>query len=183
MHMVVGFILASLLKKKGAQSSKLPSIAGKFEVVHAIPGRIRYRVPLLEAGDASLWRQIEKELSRIEGIESVRGNPESGSLLVTYDNTQINDYLIHGIALKVLGLENELEQTPESALLKEFKLLGRAFNRQVYQSSAGLLDIKSSLMLTLITLAAYRIVVLRERSLPGGFNLLWWAYVIAKRSR
>jgi hypothetical protein len=183
MHMVIGFILASLLKKKGATSPGLPSIPGKFTVAHAMPGRIRFLVPLLETGDGSLWPRIENELSRIDGIRSARGNPLSGSLIVNYDETRIEDYLVHGIVLKLLGLENDLERVPDSALLKEFKLWGRALDRQAYQHSAGLLDVKSSLMLALVVLGLYRIVVLRDRSLPGGFNLLWWAYVISKSRR
>lgn len=180
MHMVIGFILASLLKKKGIKSNTLPSIFGKFEVAHAIPGRIRYFAPLLEDIDTSLPNRIENELSKIDGITSVRVNPMSGSLILTYDDAHIEDYVVHGIVLKLLGLEKELDYSPESTLFKDLKLFGRGLDHQIHKSSAGLLDFKTSLMMALVSIALYRIVIMRERSIPSGFNLLWWSYVVAK---
>ena len=50
MHMVIGFILASLLKKKKKTGQAMPVIPGKFEISHSMPGRIRFRVPSLESG-------------------------------------------------------------------------------------------------------------------------------------
>jgi copper chaperone CopZ len=178
--MIIGFVLASLLKKKGIKSNTLPSIFGKFDVVHAIPGRIRYLAPLLEDIDNSLLNRIEGELSKIDGIKSVHVNPISGSLILTYDDALIKDYVVHGIVLKLLGLEKELDYSPESTLLKELKLIGRGLDHQIHKSSAGLLDFKTSLMMVLVSIALYRIIILRERSIPSGFNLLWWSYVMAK---
>jgi copper chaperone CopZ len=136
MHMIIGFVLASLLKKKGIKSNTLPSIFGKFDVVHAIPGRIRYLAPLLEDIDNSLLNRIEGELSKIDGIKSVHVNPISGSLILTYDDALIKDYVVHGIVLKLLGLEKELDYSPESTLLKELKLIGRGLDHQIHKSSA-----------------------------------------------
>jgi hypothetical protein len=183
MHMVVGFVLATLLKGKKKPSNRLPSIAGKFEVAHVIPGRIRYRAPFLENSDATLLNRIDKTLTQVDGIRAVQGNPVSGSLVVSYDDTEITDVVVHGVALKVLGLEKEMEHTPQSTLLKELNLLGRALDQQIYQSSSGLLDLKSSFIMTLLSIAVYRIVFLRQRTLPSGFNLLWWAYVISRSGK
>lgn len=183
MHMVIGFVLASWLKKKGIKSNTLPSIFGKFEVVHAIPGRIRYFAPLLEDMDKSLPHRIENELSKIDGIKSVNVNPISGSLILTYDDALIKDHVVHGIVLKLLGLEKELDYSPESTLLKELKLFGRGLDHQIHKSSAGLLDFKTSLMMALVSIALYRIIILRERSIPSGLNLLWWSYVMAKSGK
>jgi hypothetical protein len=89
--MVIGFVLASLLKRKGIRTNTLPSIFGKFEVVHAIPGRIRYFAPLLEDIDKSLLNRIEGKLSEIDGINSVHVNPISGSIILKYDDANIKD--------------------------------------------------------------------------------------------
>ena len=183
MHMVIGFVLASLLKKKGKKFHTLPSIFGKFEVVHAIPGRIRYFAPMIEDRDTTLPNRIENELAKIDGVKSVHVNPISASLVLTYDNAIIKDFVAHGIVLKMLGLEKELDYSPESVLLKELKLFGRGLDHQIHKSSAGLLDFKTSLMMALISIALYRIIILRERSIPSGFNLLWWSYVMAKSGK
>lgn len=183
MHMVLGFILASLFKKRLGKSEALPSVIGKLEVAHAIPGRIRYNAPLLEDSSDSLRNRIETELTKIEGIDSAQVNPVSGSLILTYDDAQVKDFVAHGIALKLLGLEEELEHTPESVLLRELKFIGRAVDHQIYQSSAGLLDLRTALTMALASIALYRIVVLRDRTLPGGVNLLWWAYIMSKSGK
>jgi hypothetical protein len=91
--------------------------------------------------------------------------------------------VVHGIVLKLLGLERELDYSPESTLLKELKLIGRGLDHQIHKSSAGLLDFKTSLMMALVSIALYRIIILREHSIPSGFNLLWWSYVMAKSGK
>ena len=183
MHMVVGFLLASMLKRKGIKTSTLPSIVGKIEIAHAIPGRIRYSAPIIENSDRSVQLQIENKLKDIDGIDSVRVNPVSGSMILTYDNAIIKDYVAHSIVLKLLGLEKELDHPPQSTLLRELKLFSRGLDYQIHKSSAGLLDLKTSLTMALVSIALYRIIILQDRSIPSGINLLWWSYVMVKNGK
>jgi hypothetical protein len=179
--MVVGFILASLLRKKKRNPVILPSIKGKFSVEHDLPGRIRFGSPLLEDARTEVTQEICGEMNKIEGIRSVKINPHTGSLLVLYDEVRIQKFIVHSIAIKVLGLEEEFEKKPEGLLSNEVGLIGRALNQQIYQASAGILDLKSTLMVTFLTLAIYQIILRRDRALPGGFNLLWWFYILSQR--
>jgi len=60
-----------------------------YRIVHHVPGRIRIEVPSMRG---ICLRRLEG-LSAIplpSGIESVRPNPLTGSILIRYDPTQIN---------------------------------------------------------------------------------------------
>ncbi|MGD9331636.1 MAG: hypothetical protein PVJ53_10015 [Desulfobacterales bacterium] len=183
MHMVVGFILASLLRKKARIQTGLPSIRGKLEAAHALPGRLRFISPLLEGLQGKTLKKIGAEIKKIDGIERVDINGHTGSLLIVYDPPRVEPVIIHGIVIKVLGLEDDLEKSPDGLLTREIALIGRSLNQQIYQSSSGLMDLRSSLMISVLMLALYRIVIQGDRTLPGGINLLWWTYVMAKRGQ
>jgi len=183
MHMVVGFLLASLLRKKNRMRTGLPSIRGKLETVHALPGRLRFNSQLLIGLQGNTQKKISSEIKKIDGIERVDINSRSGSLLIVYDPPTIQPFVVHGIIVKVLGLESDLEKSSDGLITREIGFIGRALNQQIYQSSGGLMDLRSSLMLSIFMLALYRIVIQGDRSLPGGVNLLWWTYVMAKRGK
>ncbi len=183
MHMVVGFLLASLLRKRTGKPTGLPSIRGKLETVHALPGRLRFNSPLLEGIQHPVRQKISTEIKKIEGIHKVDINAHSGSLLITFDASHIAPTIVHGVVVRVLGLEQELEKSSEGLLTREIQIFGRALNQQIYQSSGGLMDLRASLMLSLMLLALYRIVIQGDRTLPGGINLLWWTYIMAKRGK
>jgi hypothetical protein len=177
--MVIGFILASLLKKKKAGQA-LPVIPGKFEISHSMPGRIRFRVPSLSTRTESQIQTVRRELPKINEIRSVEINSYSGSVLVQYEVDEIEPYIVCGLLIKILGLETELESRPESAIQRELRIIGKAVNHAVYNSTGGMLDLTSGFILFTIALGLYKILLQNDRSLPGGFNLLWWAYVMAK---
>jgi hypothetical protein len=180
MHMLVGFLLTRFLKHAHSKSGNLPHIRGKFEVIHTLPGRIRFRIPMLEGQDADVIDSVEKELKRLPEINSVDLNSISGSLVLDYHDEEISASIICGILLKLLGLEQDLNAQPQSLVQKELNLIGTSLNRQVYNSSAGIFDLTSALALSIFALGLYKIIVLRDRNTPSGFSLLWWAYVIFK---
>ena len=108
MHLVIGFLLASILRKKASLRSGMPSIIGKLETIHALPGRVRFNSPLLEDLQVKTKGMIDPAL--------FAGHP-------------------------------------------------------------------NTLMLSILALALYRILIQGDRTLPGGINLLWWTYVMARRGR
>jgi hypothetical protein len=181
MHMLVGLLLTRFLKHAHSKSGFLPHIRGKFEVIHTLPGRIRFRIPMLEGQDPEVIDSVEKELKRLPEINRVVLNPISGSLVLDYNDEEIKASIICGILLKLLGLEDDLDDQPQSLAQKELNLIGTSLNRQVYNSSAGIFDLTSALALTIFALGLYKIIVQRDRNTPSGFSLLWWAYVIFQR--
>ncbi len=178
MHMLVGFILTRLLKRAQNTNPILPHLRGKFEVLHSMPGRIRFLIPMLEAQDSKVIDAVKNELSELPEIKEVDINSVTGTLVLQYNAEEIDAAIVCGILLKLLGLEDVLDAQPQSLAQKELSLIGTSLNRQVYNSSAGVLDLTSSLAITLFLLGMYKIIIQKERTTPGGFSLLWWAYVI-----
>ena len=178
MHMLIGLLLTKLLKSAHETRGILPRIRGKFEVIHSMPGRIRFRIPMLEGQDNEVIESVKKELVRVPEISRADVNPVSGSLVLEYNAEKVNASIVCGILLKLLGLEDAMDAQPLSLARKELNLVGTSLNRQVYNSTAGVIDLTSALALTLFLLGLYKIILLQDRNTPGGFSLLWWAYII-----
>ena len=53
-------------------------------VVHALPGRVRLKIPGVK-DNPNLARQAQEKLVRVPGIQGVEANPATGSLLILYD--------------------------------------------------------------------------------------------------
>jgi len=158
----------------------MPVIPGQFEISHLMPGRIRFRVCSLEARTDSQIHAVENELPKIPEIQSVEINSYSGSILVRFDAGGIEPYIVCGLLIKALGLEGELESRPDSLVQKEINLIGNAIDQAVYNSTGGTLDLTSCIFLLMISLGLYKILIQKDHGLPGGINLLWWAYVMAR---
>lgn len=61
---------------------------GGFEVVHAIPGRVRLKIARVKHNPA-LAVEIRKRFSAIQGILQVDANPVTSSVLLIYDPKDI----------------------------------------------------------------------------------------------
>lgn len=64
-----------------------------YKIIHHIPGRIRIEVPAIRNLSISGLLQMSKQFSAIsipEGIEDIRPNPFSGSIVITYKPEKIN---------------------------------------------------------------------------------------------
>lgn len=64
-----------------------------YRIIHHIPGRIRIEVPVIKKLSISGLLQMSKQFSAIaisEGIEDIRPNPFSGSIVITYKPEKIN---------------------------------------------------------------------------------------------
>ena len=55
-------------------------------VVHAIPGRIRLKIPQVR-GNSALAAAVEARLSGLAGVRRVEANPVTGSVLVLFETT------------------------------------------------------------------------------------------------
>jgi hypothetical protein len=177
--MVVGFIIASLLRGKQKAGLTLPAIRGKFEATHSLPGRLRFRVPLVQTENQTKIENVRNVLSKIPDIRSVEINTRSGSILVQYDDDEIEPHVVCGLLIKVLDLESDLESHSESMVQREIRTIGKALDQTIYNSTAGIVDLKSAFLILLVLLGFYKIMLEKDRSLPSGVSLLWWAYVVA----
>lgn len=69
--------------------------------IHHVPGRLRIRIPILKNNPQAIERA--KTLLLVEGTDSFKANPLTGSLTVTYDPHSLSKDRLLGI-LKQNGL-------------------------------------------------------------------------------
>lgn len=173
MHIITGMLIAGLLGK-GKAASLLPMLqSGPVQTDHATPGRVRFRIPSLSGNsrDADL---IREKLSTLRGVESVDVNPVTGSVLVLYREEQVRPDLLFAAIVRLLGLEDELVQTPSPTLVKELRSMLDSLNRVVYDRTGGLVDFSSALMIALVVAGTSKLFTDGKNAVPGGFTLLWW---------
>jgi cation transport ATPase len=63
----------------------------KLQIAHQVPGRIRMKIPSAK-GNPELLAEIQKTFSVIPGIEEVKVNPETGSVVLRYDPDCHDDF-------------------------------------------------------------------------------------------
>ena len=82
MHILTGFLLAGLLgKNKFRRRTLMPMLrTGPVQTAHFVPGRVRLRVPSLAENSAGA-ALVREKLPTIEGVQSVKLNPATGSVL------------------------------------------------------------------------------------------------------
>ena len=58
--------------------------------IHSIPGRLRVKTPLVK-GNQEKARDVEGLLNCFQGVDKASANPLTGSIVVNYDSTAVND--------------------------------------------------------------------------------------------
>lgn len=77
-----------------------------FAVIHSIPGRIRFHIPMLATHNMS--SNIEKMFENIQGIQMVKVQKITSSLMVKYDSNELN----HLDIIRYVNLYFSVQQTP-----------------------------------------------------------------------
>lgn len=182
MHILTGLLLAKLLKAKASAAAPVDSGAGGatvsmpgvIETLHVLPGRIRFRLPVLR-GRPEACAQTEDRLRNVDGISGVAVSPVSGSVLVHYRPGRLKPDLLAAALVRMLGLDRAFSGRVEASLAREIKAWGRALNLAVYQKTGGVLDLRTALLVLLAVAGTKKILSQRALAMPAGFTLLWWA--------
>ena len=173
MHIITGMLIAGLLGKR-----KLPTLlpmlrTGPVRTAHAMPGRVRFHVPLLQS-DSSQSGVLSEKLPTLQGVESVDVNPTTGSVLVRYQEDEVRPELIFAATVRLLGLDEDLRRSPRPVLVKELRSLFDSLNRVVYDRTGGLLDFSSAVLIVLAAIGVRKLALEGAKAMPHGFTLLWW---------
>ena len=135
------------------------------EVLHSIPGRVRYFVPSLK-NNQEACDQLEKQLLNADAIHQLRINPLTGTVLMLFDPEKIDLATLTGVLVKLLGLEEAVEERPESFLGKEIAVVLDSLNRSIFESTNGMADLNSLVTTTFLSMGLY--ALLRgSRALPA----------------
>jgi copper chaperone CopZ len=175
MHILTGFLLAGLLgKNKFRRRTLMPMLrTGPVQTAHWMPGRVRLRVPSLAENGAGAARVREK-LPAIQGVQSVRLNPATGSVLIVYRDGEVRPELLFAAVVRLMDLDAELKRTPPPIITRELREILGSVNRMVYDRTGGLVDLWSAGLILLAGIGIQRLFVQGMRAFPAGLTLVWW---------
>jgi hypothetical protein len=183
MHLVIGFLASALMaarRRRGARSPLL-ELSYPIRTLHLLPGRVRFEVPKLR-GVSDDAEKLAATLRRLDGVGEVRVTPSIGTVLVRFDPSVLQAELLVAAIVRLLGLEREMESAPPSAAARQIRGAARALDRAVFDSTGGVLDLRTALPLVLAGLGAYRVITRQGAILPTGLTLLWWSYTAMRHS-
>jgi hypothetical protein len=144
----------------------------RAHVLHTMPGRIRFQVPS-KKNDRQYFEKLGRELAEFEGVDLVRTNARTGSVLVLHRRDMA--------AIRGFGIEHGLftmAAAAEAVVMLADKLSRKleSVDDNVVEATRGNLDLRS-VMLVLLTVGA-GIQLWRKNVLPPAFNLLWYGLAL-----
>lgn len=158
-----------------------------IRVVHAIPGRIRLKVPQLRENPA-LASEIQTRLVSASGIRLVETNPTTGSVLVFYETQEfVSPDSLHALAaplatlfpeVDIKGLEAQFRQSANgttSPLTGGISALFGTLNTGVHQLTRGGADLKILAPLALFAFGVRSLLMSEKPVVPTWYDLLWFA--------
>ena len=144
---------------------------------HIISGRVRLKIPSRK-GDSLYFESIKEQMLKLSGIEALRINPMSGSILIihTSDIKKIAWYA------QDKGLFNLKNSKPEPSDMHY--TVSRAFkhiNEKIKGITGGDMDIAGAVFLTLLGLGVYQISR-GNLAAPAWYTAFWYALNIFLKS-
>lgn len=178
MHIITGLLISALLGKKSGspRDPGLVSFRNILEIRHSLPGRLRLYAPCLKT-DTAPGEHLTEVLTKAEGIEGVEVSPVTGTALIRYKPEQVDGSVVFGATLRILDLESEVEKAPESLVSSGIRNGSDALNRALYEKSGGIIDLWTAIPVGLLIVGLYKMLKPGGLGVPGGFTLLWWAYM------
>lgn len=152
---------------------QIVSFSGVLEVVHALPGRMRLRMPSLRARARAL-AEFATSLKRLEGIQDVTVNPVLGTALVRYDAAKLTPSLVVAAATHGFDFETAVRNY-QSLVGGELRALHYAFNQAIVQRTGGVLDLPA-LMTVLLIVTFVRGITGRDGPKVSPLAVLWWLH-------
>jgi hypothetical protein len=156
---------------------------GRVELLHAIPGRLRLRVPEIK-GSPARAREVEQQVAGLKMmVRRVEANPVTGSILLVYDPddsaaiAELGRLFLPELELGTLADPpapvSDVETVTPSVVEEVVRNL-RSMNAFLRMTSGGL-DLRVLLPATLVLLGIKALVTDRERT-PAWYNYFWFAF-------
>jgi hypothetical protein len=178
MHLITGLVLGELLLGKRLLQRGAGPLP--FEMVHALPGRLRVRVAVARDNPAAC-QALQDLLHELPAVTRASADPRSGSVLVQYRDSEQARRAVIG-ALERATAPGEQAPAPQAGpdqppLLRSriSELSGRA-NRGLLRQTGGLTDLGT---LAAVAAGAWGVkTVLRPGAISRwqGLTLIYWSY-------
>jgi hypothetical protein len=161
------------------------------KLLHAVPGRIRVRIPRIK-NDPEYAARIGERLRALPGITAVAASPVTASVVVRYDDATTSfPELIPGLSetfrthlfpeIDRERIESMLRASPNgsaaaSTLTHRVYSFFGAVDQGVGQATAGNLDLRILLPATLFVLGVVRLLSQSNVPTPTWFDLIWFSF-------
>jgi Heavy metal associated domain 2 len=161
-----------------------PSDLAGIELRHAIPGRIRLRIPAIK-GEPGLSREVQRQLSALAVIRRVEVNPVTGSVLVLFDPAdsaaiaQLGRMMIPGLDLVAMPRPDDLtaaDGNGSGSTAEAVAEFGRQLNEKVQVATGHAADLKFLVPASLLVGGLVRLIASRKVPSPTWYDLLWFAF-------
>jgi hypothetical protein len=144
--------------------------------VHRTRQRLRLRVPD-KRGDSQWFVEAAEVLERLAGVDRVEAAPLSASLILYCDTTDgLDERLGHA---GVLAFQKRAPAKPTAAQRTQGGVSW--FERALYDSSQGRVDLRSLVFLLMLGLAGVQVI--RGQVLVPAISLFWYAMEMALGAR
>ena len=155
------------------KTKQVVSFTGVLEVVHALPGRMRLKIPSLARRPRAL-ADFAAALKRLDGVSEVAANPVLGTALVRYDAAKLTPSLVVAAATHGFDFETAFRRH-RSLVGGELSAIHYALNQAVLRRSGGVLDLPA-LMTVLLIVTFVRGVLGRGGAKFSPLAVLWWLH-------
>lgn len=163
----------------------MDSDGDKAKILHAIPGRIRIRLPRIK-GDARRARQIETQVARVPGVRRAEANPLTGSLLLRYDLDRVAELLasapVRALLPEVADAASLFEEFTEGVQEGEEGVeMARAIRTSFGHINArtkdltGGFDLKVLVPVVLALLGVRALLMAEKAAVPVWYDFLWFS--------
>ncbi len=171
---LTGALLLSAAKKQIHNGDNQISMNGNFIIAQNIPGRLRIYCEKLKYSE--LGNSLISQMGKIDGIKLAETNPMTGTLLIIYEEKKINNEMLIAALIRLLGLEHEEGSKKGSKIMEEVRLVNKSIDYALMDKTKGMLDLKTSMAVTLIAMAVRQYIKYGNIGSPSGLTLLYWAF-------
>jgi hypothetical protein len=152
-------------------------MAAEVEIAHESAGRLRFRVAE-RRGDAAFFERIAAMLARCPGVQTLRVNPLTGSVLIHHESQ--TDAIVEFARTHEL-FETKPVRSRRTSPSHRAANTARRVDASLQERTGGTWDLRE---LAFVVLAASGLVqIARHNIWPAGVSLLWYAATLMDRSR
>ena len=147
-------------------------------ISHRTPHRLRLHIPNYKR-NVSYFARLRDELSKCAGVEFVKANPQTASVLIHHRSTaeKIGKFADE-MQLFSLALE-DTPPNPQSLAGLVNRRVG-LLNENLSMLTKGSLDLTSVSAIALVGMGLFKSIRCRD-FLPSGANMFWWAVSLLAR--
>jgi len=183
MHILTGLFLGEMLMGSGLLGDNDQRRLA-FELIHSLPGRVRFRVPLMK-GDEVMAGRLVSQLGAVDGVLNVVADRRTGSVLTLFkDKKSTREAMVKRLDEIVSAAEKSARSRPAAGkplLRQSIQRKTGLMNREVLEGTGGMTDLSTLLAVAAFILGSKILILPGGTSRWHGLTLLYWSYNMLRR--